>query len=64
VKNVASKISSAMPFEETWRLAAEYVRRLDKSVLPSQEKFSERVYKPVRDSFPEGLERRRQATLF
>jgi len=35
MRNVASKISPVLPFEEAWRLAAEYVRRFDRSTLLS-----------------------------
>ncbi len=64
MRRVAEKIGAVMPFEEAWKLAVDYVKSFERRVLLSQEKFFERVYKPVRDNFPEGLRRRGQLTLF
>ena len=65
-REVVRRIEEVMPFEEAWRLAVEYVSSFDKRVLLSQREFYEKVYLPVRDSFPEGLTRQRgkQTTLF
>jgi len=64
-KNVASKIETVMPFEEAWKIAVEYVRSFGTTTLLSQRDFYEKVYKPVRDSFPEGAKKRpKQKTLF
>jgi hypothetical protein len=66
-REVVRRIEEVMPFEEAWRLALEYVGSFDKRVLLSQSEFFEKVYLPVRDSFPEGLKRRnggKQLTLF
>ncbi len=66
-REVVRRIEEVMPFEEAWRLALEYVGSFDKRVLLSHSEFFEKVYLPVRDSFPEGLKRRdegKQLTLF
>lgn len=66
-REVVKKIEAEVPFEEAWRLALEYVGSFGKRVLLSQREFYEKVYLPVRDSFPEGASRREkgeQLTLF
>ncbi len=67
-KEIVRRIESVMPFEEAWKQAVEYLESFDKRVLLSQREFFEKVYKPVRDAFPEGIEepkkREKQETLF
>ncbi|MEM1631741.1 MAG: hypothetical protein QXX83_06390 [Thermofilum sp.] len=59
-REVARKIEEEVSFEEAWRLALEYVGSFDKRVLLSQRDFYEKVYLPVRDSFPEIAPRERK----
>lgn len=56
-RNIISKIESVIPYEEAWKVALEYVGRFSKSVLLDQQKFFEKVYKPVRDNFLELVKR-------
>lgn len=64
-REVKSRVEKVMPFEEAWRIAVEYVKSFDKRTLLSQADFYEKVYLPVRDSFPEIPPRKgRQTTLF
>ncbi|UNQ74360.1 hypothetical protein [Infirmifilum sp. NZ] len=51
-REVARRIEAVMPFEEAWKLALDYVSSFDRRVLLSQREFYEKVYLPVRDSFP------------
>ncbi|RLF00859.1 MAG: hypothetical protein DRJ63_01155 [Thermoprotei archaeon] len=60
-REIASKINSVIPYDEAWRVAVEYVKQFSKSVLLDQQKFYEKVYKPVRDSFAELVERYRKS---
>jgi hypothetical protein len=64
-REVKSKVERVMPFEEAWKLAVEYVKSFDRRTLLSQRDFYERVYLPVRDSFPNvPSSRYRQLPLF
>jgi hypothetical protein len=65
-REIVRRIESVMPFEEAWKLALEYVSSFDKEVLLSQRDFYEKVYLPVRDTFPEVKlkDGGRQTTLF
>ena len=60
-REIIAKINSVVPYEEAWKVAVEYVKQFSKSVLLDQQKFYERVYKPVRDSFLELMERYKKA---
>ena len=51
-REVKNRIERIMSFEEAWKLAVEYVKSFDKRTLLSQGEFYEKVYLPVRDSFP------------
>jgi hypothetical protein len=51
-REVKNRIERIMPFEDAWRLAVEYVKSFDKKTLLSQKDFYEKVYLPVRDTFP------------
>ncbi|MEZ0346758.1 MAG: hypothetical protein ABWK01_09420 [Infirmifilum sp.] len=65
-REVSRKLSDYMNFEEIWRIAVDYVSSFDRGTLLSQKDFYEKVYLPVRDSFPENIEKRgtKQKTLF
>jgi len=50
-KEIADKISTAIPYEEAWKAAIEYLKQFPKKVLLSQSKFYNEAYKTVRDNF-------------
>lgn len=50
-RQIIPKISSTIPFEKAWEAALNYLRRFSRSTLLDQQKFYEKVYKPVRDNF-------------
>ncbi len=52
-KNVKEKIEKVIPYEIAWEAALKYVSRFPKHVLQDPQKFYERVYEPVRDTFIE-----------
>ncbi len=56
-RQIASKIGQAVPYEEAWRAALNYLSTFPREVLLSQREFFEKAYKPVRDRFHEVLER-------
>jgi len=56
-RQVAERVSSITSYEKAWKAAIEYVKSFSKSVLLDQQKFFEKVYKPVRDNFHEIIER-------
>ncbi|MDK2464912.1 MAG: hypothetical protein QI223_09110, partial [Candidatus Korarchaeota archaeon] len=56
-RQIASKIGQAVPYEEAWRAALNYLSTFPREVLLSQREFFEKAYKPVRDHFHEVLER-------
>ena len=67
-RQVAFNISSAVPYEEAWKAAVEYVKKFPRGVLTDQQRFFKEVYEPVRDSFIEKVLKRgiripRQMTL-
>jgi len=64
-REIASKIESVMPFEEAWEKALKYIQSFDKKTLLSQREFFEKVYKPVRDTFPEipEIKKKKRKTL-
>lgn len=51
-REVIRRIERYIPFEEAWKAAVEYVSSFDRKVLLSQKEFYEKVYLPVRDTFP------------
>jgi len=75
-EKVAKRISMAVPFEEAWGFAVEYVQSFGEETLLDQRKFYEKVYKPIRDRFVDAMRERkakrggetpkkmRQTTLF
>ena len=52
-RQIASKINSTISFEKAWEAALNYLRRFSRTTLLDQQKFYEKVYKPVRDNFLE-----------
>ncbi|MCX8183752.1 MAG: hypothetical protein N3F08_04975, partial [Crenarchaeota archaeon] len=52
-EQIARRINDAIPYEEAWRRALEYLKEFPQEVLLDQQKFFNQVYKPVRDSFVE-----------
>ncbi len=52
-RQVASRISAVVPYEEAWRAAVEYVKSFPRKVLADPQKFYKEVYEPVRDEFIE-----------
>jgi hypothetical protein len=66
-RQVARVIDAAVPYEEAWRKALEYVKSFPRSVLEDPQEFYRRVYEPVRDSFLEKVvkkeERKAGSTL-
>ncbi|MCD6369741.1 MAG: hypothetical protein J7L38_08120 [Thermoproteales archaeon] len=62
-RNIATRINSLFPFNEAWKVAVDYVKAFSKEVLLDQQKFFERVYKPVRDKFHVIIERKRKTSL-
>lgn len=50
-REVVRRIEAAMPYEEAWRRALEYLKGFERSVLEGQRSFYEKVYAPVRDKF-------------
>ncbi|MCS7385717.1 MAG: hypothetical protein NDF55_03110 [archaeon GB-1867-005] len=50
-RQVIYKINTQVPFEKAWKAAINYVSKFGKNTLLSQQKFYEKVYKPVRDNF-------------
>lgn len=50
-RQIIAKINSTIPFEKAWKAAIEYVSNFSRSTLLDQQKFYEKVYKPVRDTF-------------
>ncbi len=50
-RQIIYKINAEVPFEKAWEAAINYVKQFSKSTLLSQQKFYEKVYKPVRDNF-------------
>ncbi|MEM2940553.1 MAG: hypothetical protein QW304_03260 [Thermoproteota archaeon] len=50
---IARKIGGVIPYEEAWRRTLEYLGKFPQEVLLDQQKFFNKVYKPVRDSFIE-----------
>ncbi|MEM1546009.1 MAG: hypothetical protein QXP91_06075 [Candidatus Methanomethylicia archaeon] len=64
-RQVAKRISLIVPYEKAWETALEYLKGIPKTTLLSQQKFFNRVYEPVRDSFIEIIRKReKQKTLF
>lgn len=64
-RQVAKRISLIVPYEKAWETALEYLKGTPKTTLLSQQKFFNRVYEPVRDSFIEIIRKReKQKTLF
>jgi hypothetical protein len=59
-RQVARVIDAAVPYEEAWRKALEYVRSFPRSVLEDPQEFYRRVYEPVRDSFLEKVVKREE----
>jgi hypothetical protein len=60
-RQIAARIGSIIPYEEAWRAALDYLRRLPRSILLDQRRFYEEAYKPVRDDFLSVVERSRKA---
>jgi len=56
-RQVAQAINDVISYERAWEVAVKYVRSFSKSVLLDQQRFYEKVYKPVRDSFRELVKR-------
>ncbi|MGQ4834625.1 MAG: hypothetical protein ACP6IS_12135 [Candidatus Asgardarchaeia archaeon] len=52
-KEVTEKIETVVPFEDAWKKALEYLKKVPRSYLLNQQKFFNEVYKPVRDEFIE-----------
>jgi len=50
-RQIISRINSIMPYEEVWRKVIEYLKKFPKSYLLDQQKFYEKIYKPIRDQF-------------
>ena len=50
-RQVASRIAAAVPYEEAWKAAVEYVKSFPRSVLTDPQRFYKRIYEPVRDEF-------------
>ncbi|HDH07279.1 MAG TPA: hypothetical protein ENF87_02800 [Thermoproteales archaeon] len=61
-RQIVSRIDGIVPYEKAWKAAIEYVKSFSKDVLLDQQKFFEKVYKPVRDKFIEVIERREKKT--
>ena len=56
-RQIAARISSAVPYEVAWRAALNYLSTFPRDVLLSQRLFFERAYKPVRDNFYEVIKK-------
>lgn len=59
-RQVARAIEAAVPYDEAWRKALEYVKSFPRSVLEDPQKFYKTVYEPVRDSFIEKVVLRKE----
>ncbi len=60
-RQVASRISAVVPYEEAWRAAVEYVKSFPRRVLADPQRFYKEVYEPVRDEFVKRVVRGRRA---
>jgi hypothetical protein len=54
-RQVARALEAAIPYDEAWRRALEYVQSFPKNVLEDPQEFYKKVYEPVRDSFVEKI---------
>ena len=52
-RNVVRKIERVVPYDIAWEAALKYLSKFPKHVLTNQQRFYEKVYKPVRDVFLE-----------
>ena len=59
-RQVVAKIGSIVPYEEVWKEVLEYLKSFPKSYLLDQQKFYEKVYKPIRDEFLEAIRKKRK----
>ncbi len=57
---VAKFREAGIDFEEAWKAALEYLKKLPRSVLRDPQRFFKEVYEPVRDSFVEKVLRARK----
>ncbi len=63
-RQIAGRISSAIPYDQAWSTALRYISTFPREVLLDQRGFFEKVYKPVRDKFLEIIEKdQKQARL-
>ena len=66
-RQIIYKINVQIPFEKVWEAAVNYVSKFSKNTLLSQQKFYEKVYKPVRDNFiqivKESIEREKKTSI-
>ena len=61
-RQIIYKINAQVPFEKAWEAAVNYVKKFSKSTLLDQQKFYEKVYKPVRDTFIQIVKRNLKET--
>ncbi len=52
-RQVASRVSAVVPYDEAWKAAVEYVKSFPRNALTDPQKFFKKVYEPVRDEFVE-----------
>jgi hypothetical protein len=57
-EQIVRRINEVVPYEEAWRRALQYLEEFPQDVLLDQQKFFNKVYKPVRDSFVERVYKR------
>lgn len=61
-RQIITRINTIIPFEKAWKAAIEYVSNFSRSTLLDQQKFYEKVYKPVRDSFLQKIKEEEKTT--
>ncbi|MEM1985336.1 MAG: hypothetical protein QXQ24_01205 [Nitrososphaeria archaeon] len=62
-RQIIQKIKPIIPFELAWDTALDYLKSFPKNVLESQKEFFEKVYKPVRDTFINLIQKRKSNEL-
>lgn len=58
-RQIIARINAVIPFEKAWEEAIKYVSNFSRSTLLDQQKFYEKVYKPVRDNFLQIIKERK-----
>jgi len=50
-RQIARRVEVAVPYDDAWTAAVEYLRGFPRTTLLDQQRFYKEVYSPIRDTF-------------